>query len=398
MTPCVKLTFSMADFTDVKMDGLDFSCDGGKLCCSFSYTYDERPLTVCADVTVDDRIAIVILPYRIDLYVNGVLVDEEWPFEDALYDLTDLPDFISVENFEPKVEVPPAVIDTFENAEGWKPEGDIFVGDCMPYVHDGRYHVLYLKDRHHHYSSWMMGSHQWEHISTDDFVHWQIHPMAVPIDRPGEGSICTGSWIEKDGKQYLFYTVRHPHYAPAPICRSVSTDGYHFEKDDVFHLQLSDTYNRSVARDPKLFFGADGRYHMILTTALTADKRGCLAHLVSDDLDSWTECEEPLYVSGVAEEQWQQPECPDYLAYGDRYYLIVKGTDGGTKYLVSDRPFDGWREFENAGIPCGSVPKGAVWNGKIVFTGFLHSENGAYAGRMTFKTATADKNGRLIFE
>ena len=23
--------------------------------------------------------------------------------------------------------------------------GGVFVGDCMPYAHDGRYHILYLK-------------------------------------------------------------------------------------------------------------------------------------------------------------------------------------------------------------------------------------------------------------
>ena len=393
-----KLTFVMSDFTAVTTDGLCIARDGGKLRCTFSYDYDERPLMVQGDVADGDTITVCLLPYRIELYVNDRLVDEEWPFGNALFDLDKLPFTVSVENFEPVFAKQPAVLGTFENAEGWKPEGDVFVGDCMPYVHDGRYHVLYLKDRHHHYSSWMIGSHQWEHISTNDFVHWQIHPMAVPIDRPNEGSICTGSWIEQDGKQYLFYTIRQPHYAPAPICRSVSTDGYHFEKDTAFRVQLSEKYDRSVARDPKVIRADDGRYHMILTTALVADKRGCLAHLVSDDLHTWTECDEPLYVSGATDNQSEQPECPDYIAYNGRYYLTLKGMNGQTKYLVSEHPFDGWCEREDAVVPCGSVPKGAVWNGKIVFTGFIPSEGGAYAGRMTFKTATADENGRLIFE
>jgi hypothetical protein len=51
---------------------------------------------------------------------------------------------------------------------------------------------------------------------------------------------------------------------------------------------------------------------------------------------------------------------------------------------------------QNHIIPCASVPKGAEWNGRIVFAGF--KSMGGYAGSMTFKAATADKSGELIFE
>ena len=64
--------------------------------------------------------------------------------------------------------------------------------------------------------------------------------------------------------------------------------------------------------------------------------------------------------------------------------------------MISQNPLDGWRMPENPIIPCDSVPKGAVWNNKIIFTGFAPI-NG-YAGTMTFAAAVNDENGILIFE
>lgn len=51
--------------------------------------------------------------------------------------------------------------------------------------------------------------------------------------------------------------------------------------------------------------------------------------------------------------------------------------------MYSDRPFT---RLESAGenqiFPCESVPKAAIWNGKIVFVGFRCL--GGYGGTMTF--------------
>ena len=43
-----------------------------------------------------------------------------------------------------------------------------------------------------------------------------------------------------------------------------------------------------------------------------------------------------------------------------------------------------------------SVPKGAEWDGRMVFTGFKGI--GGYGGSMTFKAATSKENGELVFE
>lgn len=366
----------------------------GEISVDVQYDYHRRPLRLSAKLREGDAVAVVLMPHRIELYVDGVLMDEEWPAGNRLFALGDTicgtVSVLAEEYHAPSIEEP-SVISVFENAEGWYPGNGVFVGDCMPYRRGDEYHVLYLKDRRHHGSKWGLGAHQWEHISTKDFKTWEIHPMAVPITDPDEGSICTGSWIRENGREYLYYTVRRGRGLPAPICRCVSDDGYHFVKDTQFRFTISDRYSTSGARDPKVVKDGDGVFHMFLTTGLMKEGKGCLAHYISRDMDVWEDAGEPIYVSPTKD----QPECPDYFFYQGKYYLIFS-LRGQAHYMISDNPFDGFREPQDPIIPCESVPKGAIFGDRLIFAGFKRI--GGYAGSMTFKAATALSNGELQFE
>ncbi len=390
-------TFTVAD-TEVQLrcekDGaavLDITLTNGVLCAAFMFSVKERPLCVKAAACAGDSVKIIYRPYRIELYVNGALKDEEWPFGEPLFDGVPY----SVSNVEvtetdaPAEEEKPSFCGSFTGAEGWRPDENVFTGDCMPYSDGERYHVLYLKDRHHHGSKWSLGAHQWEHISTTDLVHWDIHPMAVPVDDPLEGSICTGSWIHDGDRYYLYYSVRAVDGTPAPLRRSVSDDGYHFVKDKDFGFYLSERYCGARARDPKVVRGADGLLHMFVTTTDFTVNKGCLAHLTSSDGKTFTEIGN-IYVSPDERE----PECPDYFTYGGKYYIIFS-LSGKGHYLVSDEPFTGWKQADDPVIPCRSVPKCAVWNDRIIFTGF--SAIGGYAGTLTFMEANREADGTLTF-
>lgn len=371
------------------------SCEyhSGKVAFAIAYDFKDKPLVLEGAARAGDPVRIRILPQRIELIVQERIVDEEWPCgRHALAQAEctaaagcDMQPFAPAEEEEG-----PCVLGTIAQAEGWQPEENVFVGDCMPYADGERYHVLYLKDRHHHCSKWGLGAHQWEHISTEDFQEWQIHPMAVSIDAPEEASICTGSWIKYDGKHYLYYTIRTCDGSPASICRSVSEDGYHFRKDHNFAVLLSQRYTGASARDPKIILGDEGVYHMLLTTSLRAEGRGCLAHLVSRDMDTWQEKEEPLYVSPTQDE----PECCDYF-YKDGWYYLIFSLRSHGQYLYSRKPFSQWQEPADPLIPCKSVPKAAIWRNRIIFTGF--DGHGHYAGTMTFTEAAVADSGELRF-
>ncbi len=365
----------------------------GQLCIDAYFAGHEEPLSLVADTAPGDSIRFVYYPWRMELYVNDTIVDEEWPYGDPLLaegTLVHCADALSLEPV-PEKEAEPDVLGSFTNAEGWKPGHGVFVGDCMPYSDGERYHVLYLKDRHHHHSKWGKGAHQWEHLSTADLVHWDIHPMVVAIDDTMEGSICTGSWIPRNGKQYLYYTVRMSDGSAAPIRRSVSADGFHYTKDKDFGFTLSARYTGASARDPKVVEGADGLLHMFVTTTLVKEGRGCLAHLTSADGESWSE-QEPIY---VAPEDSGEPECSDYFVCRGKYYLVFS-LRGMGQYRVSDKPFTDWQTPADPKIPCHSVPKAAVWQDRVLFTGF--KPEGGYAGTLTFLEAIPDENGVFSYK
>ncbi len=373
---------------------LEVEAPDGVLTVSVQYDYDPRPLSLSGEVKVGDCVEVILLSHRIELYIDRELKDEEWPARNRLFSIGDelVPKAdVELTQYREESNDDPVVISSFENAEGWYPGKGVFVGDCMPYRRGEEYHVLYLKDRHHHKSKWSLGAHQWEHISTEDFKTWRIHPTAVPITDASEGSICTGSWIRNGDKEYLYYTVRMGRGIPAPICRSVSDDGYHFQKDTAFGFTVSQKYHAASARDPKVIKGEDGLFHMFLTTSLSEDGRGCLAHYVSKDMEAWEDFGRPIYVSPTAE----QPECPDYFKYNGRYYLVFS-LESRAHYMLSDKPFEDFIMPDEPIIPCASVPKCALWEGRLVFAGFKAIDG--YAGTMTFKAAGSNERGELVFE
>ncbi len=395
----------------------------------WSDAHPEPLILSASGVTPGASAALLIHPWRAEFWIDGHLADEEWP--DGELPLFRVPDarliaagiaVTSDPDADDRANLPlrapdfrtdcgisandgsPAVIGRLlsvngENpAEGWKPsDPGVFAGDCMPFTDadpDGaeRYHILYLKDRRHHRSKWHKGAHQWAHMSTRDFKSWDLHPLAVSIDDPGEGSICTGSWLKRaDGTHALYYTVRQIDASPAPILCSVSEDGCHFRRDPDFRIELSGRYHGPSARDPKVVRGEDG-WHMFVTTSLMTGEgagRGCLAHLVSEDGAAWRETD-PIYVSPDGD----QPECSDYFVLNGWHYLVFSHRGRG-QYRLSREPFAGWIAPGDPDIPCESVPKAAIWHRRILFTGFRRIEG--YAGTLTFTEAWQDPDGTLRF-
>lgn len=395
---CWALRFKISDaaclfrMKSAEKTALEACYANGTVSVSMAYSVNEQPLLLESPAAIGDTVRLNVCPHRIEMYVNDVLPDEEWPWGECLAESAEMEENnVSIEEIpyaEPVEE--PSFCGSFTGAQGWRPGGGVFVGDCMPYTHEGRYHVLYLKDRRHHKSKWGLGAHQWDHISSADLLHWDIHPMAVAITDPMEGSICTGSWIYENGRHMLYYTVRKSDRSAATIERSVSTDGYHFEKDPGFRFTLSEAYHQASARDPKVIRGEDGLLHMLITTSQASTGLGALAHLVSSDGDKWTELE-PIYIAPDD----NQPECPDYFAFGGKYYLVFSH-HGSAQYRVSDKPFSDWQTPANPAIPCEGVPKAAIWNGRIIFTGFLRIMR--YAGTLAFMEAVPGEDGMLSFK
>ena len=139
---------------------------------------------------------------------------------------------------------------------GWAndPNGTIFFR--------GRAHLYY--QHYPHKSEW--GPMHWGHVSTEDFVHWQQHPVALYPDQPYElvCGCCSGGAVEADGKLYLLYTAAQPMMQRQ--CLAVSGDGDAFVKapdNPVLTAEmLSPEVYEEDFRDPRIF-KKDGFYYML---------------------------------------------------------------------------------------------------------------------------------------
>ncbi len=140
---------------------------------------------------------------------------------------------------------------------GWAndPNGTIF--------YNGKAHLFF---QHYPYKAeW--GTMHWGHFVTDDFVHWDVLPIALRPDQEYEVicGCCSGSAIEKDGKLYLMYTAAQPELQRQ--CLAVSEDGgVTFVKNENNPILTADMLSDEVSeldfRDPRLF-EKDGWYYFI---------------------------------------------------------------------------------------------------------------------------------------
>ncbi len=208
------------------------------------------------------------------------------------------------------------------------------------FYNNGTFRLYYLLDEGHHSALGGLGGHQWAQASTRDLIHWEHHPLAIPLTEDFEGSICTGSVFYNAGVYYGFYATRERNWTQH-LNLATSRDGIHFEKVNESLSYPPDGYDPHHFRDPVVFQDQDTRlFHLLATARLQAhsipSRGGCLAHLVSDDLLHW-EYREPFIIPGFTD----VPECPDYFRWNDWYYLLMS-SHGVAHYRMSKQPLGPW--------------------------------------------------------
>jgi len=307
------------------------------------------------DVAARHDLVLRDLGFRLDLFVDGVLSDQEWPIggvaakgvrsAEATSSVADmqiwpgiLPDSIierhnggerAVAERDRKIFGPLSA-----RMQYWRPRGyNTSAGDAMPFFHDGVLHLFFLLDRRHHHSKWGLGAHQWGHASTTDLIHWKTYPVALTIEHEWEASICTGSVFFHGNKYYAFYATRMPDRSEH-LGMAVSDDGVAFHK--LLPSPFDEPglpYRRGPNRDP-FVFGEGNDFHMMVTASLAApaspDQAGALEHLTSPDLKTWKVEPTPFLVTGYA----ANPECSDLFFWHGWYYLLFS-EDGQAHYRMS---------------------------------------------------------------
>ena len=356
--------------------------------------------------------------FHLSLFVDGVLVDEEWPVGVVLTGKSPRLEVLSpvsqVEIWNSALRdeaiaamnggvkqialraasiLGPEPSDVqYSRPRGWNTNA----GDAMPFYHDGTFHLFFLFDRRQHHSKWGLGAHQWAHISSTDLVHWTRYPIALPIDHEWEGSICTGSIFFHNGLYYAHYATRMPDHSER-LGVAVSRDGIHFIKTvPTPFAEPASPFLHGPNRDPFVFQeGAD--FHMLVTAAvenkaLPDGDEGAIEHLLSKDLSTWSVLPQPFLLTGSG----VQPECSDLFHWGDWYYLMF-GLSGTTHYRMSHSAMGPWTAPPSDTLdgPEAKVMKEAEFKGnRRIMVGFLQHD-GHYAGDLVFRELVQQVDGSL---
>ncbi len=227
----------------------------------------------------------------------------------------------------------------------FKPVGNnLFVGDCIPFYHDGTYYLYWLLDSAHHHALNGLGGHQWALSTTKDLKTWTNYPIVLGIDEDWEKSICTGSVVFANNKYYAFYATRlvNDGKVNEQLSYAISDDGIHFikQKPNPFYTSAPG-YSKRNFRDPKVSVDSKGVFHLFVSSnedsAMMRRFDGALVHLTSKDLKTWT-VQKPVLTG-----QPSTPECPDYFKWNDWYYLIYSN-GSKTFYVKSKNPYGPWEE------------------------------------------------------
>ena len=123
---------------------------------------------------------------------------------------------------------------------------------------------------------------------------------------------------------------------------AISKDGVHFEKQKPNPFYTSAPgYSKRNFRDPKVFVDAKGVFHLFVSSEqenpVLSHAAGCLVHLSSKDLKTWT-VHEPILTG-----QPSVPECPDYFNWKGWYYLVFSD-NSNTCYMKSKNAYGPWEE------------------------------------------------------
>ncbi len=198
-----------------------------------------------------------------------------------------------------------------------------YVGDPMPFYDPvaGDFKILYLQD----FRPNPVGTYHpiWA-VCTADAANYTSLGELIPCGGIAEqdAAIGTGSTVynESDKLYYTFYTGHR--YQPdsnengEAVMVATSPDFKTWTKSRTFFLKGDDYgYSKNEFRDPFVFKGDDGKYHMLVSTL--SGSKGTIAEFTSTDLKAW------VHEGAFMTMMWDRfYECPDVFKMGDYWYLV----------------------------------------------------------------------------
>lgn len=192
-----------------------------------------------------------------------------------------------------------------------------YVGDPMPFYDPVAedFKIMYLQDFRPNPE---LTYHPIWAVSTKDLSSYTSMGELIPCGTKTDvdAALGTGSTIynEEDKLYYTFYTGHTA--AQEVVMLATSPDFKTWTKNRTLYLQGGDYgYDVKNFRDPFVFKGDDGMYHMIISTLKNG--KGSLVEFTSSDLLDWQH--KGVFMTMM----WNRfYECPDIFKMGDWWYLV----------------------------------------------------------------------------
>ena len=237
----------------------------------------------------------------------------------------------------------------------YKPK-DGWVGDTIPFAHDGKFYIYYLHDERKGNTQDEYGYRtSWNLLITEDGVNIKDCKVVFHVGEYDDADYAcyTGSVIEgNDGQFHMFYTAQN-NYNPKYhrdgkplqyVAHAISTDLINWEKLPELTFGADESiYEPFDWRDPFVFYNEDEKcFDMLLAARLrgASEKNGgCVGLCRSYDLIHW-EAKEPFYNP----ESYMTHECPDLFKLGNKWYLVYSTFSEKfvTHYRMSDKLSGPW--------------------------------------------------------
>ena len=237
----------------------------------------------------------------------------------------------------------------YKPTDGW-------VGDTIPFAHDGKFYIYYLHDERKGNTQDEYGYRtSWNLLITEDGVNIKDCKVVLPVGEYDDADYAcyTGSVIEgNDGQFHMFYTAQknyNPKYhrdgKPLQyVAHAISTDLINWEKLPELTFGADESiYEPFDWRDPFVFYNQEEKcFDMLLAARLrgASEKNGgCVGLCRSYDLLHW-EAKEPFYNP----ESYMTHECPDLFKLGNKWYLVYSTFSEKfvTHYRMSDKLSGPW--------------------------------------------------------
>lgn len=207
------------------------------------------------------------------------------------------------------------------------------LADTIPFYWKGDYHVFYLR---------AIAKVPWEHIVSNDLIHWKELPAALRPDGAPDGPdglhMFTGSVTEHQGTFHIFYTGWNPENKAGreKIMHATSPDLIAWTKhpEDGFFAS-GQQYENTDFRDPFVFWNeADRQFWMVVCARDAKTSQPVQGVLKSKDLVHWQESKPLVFDPPLGK---GTPECPDLFKIGATYYLIDSPSAGTTDMRYSEQ-------------------------------------------------------------